>query len=297
MTEKQPEELTETTALATLTRLATALDCAIEDVEVTVLDVNLQRFDLKRDVERLTRDVERLTAERDSVLLTLSKLEMEVAILQGEREAAAQEHDRLATLEAPLQTTWPFVTAADWLMMQQTVLRLREALSACRHPNSTVSPATLTAAQRESVKAQADMLKKESEKRLNTPKIRDTHYTLYQLRYKSCLISEQDWYLMLQLCRELDADVDRHRARISRLEKRLADEAAPELQAKVEELRATMNTMRESIAWKTERIGVLTDALKALDPDAAVLELTNMPNIVVTYSEPEQEQDTESKGV
>ena len=181
MTEKQPEEVTEASALETLQRLATAFDCDIADVEATVLaskkDTDFRIFDLGRDVKRLT-------AERDSVLFTLSKLEMEVAILQGEREAAAQEQDRLATLEAPLQTAWPFVTAVDWLMMQQTVLRLREALSACRHPNSDDDDVIhfLTSAQCESVKAHADMLKTKTERCLDTPNIRDTYHALYKLR-------------------------------------------------------------------------------------------------------------------
>ena len=269
MNEKQPEAVTEATALETLTRLATAFDCAIEDVEVTVLDAKLQRFDLKRDVERLE-------AERDSVLFTLSKLEMEVALLHGEREAAAQEQDRLATLEAPLQTVWPFVTAADWLMMQQTVLRLREALSACRHPNSDDDDVIyfITSAQRESIEAHAAMLKTKTERCLDTPHIRDSYHALRQVRQSIWpSISEHTWQTTLQLCKDFSAEVDRHRARISRLERRLADEAAPELQAKVAELKDTIETMRESIDRKNERIGVLIGALKALDPDAEELKL------------------------
>lgn len=288
MTEKQPEEVTEASALETLQRLATAFDCDIADVEATVLaskkDTDFRIFDLGRDVKRLT-------AERDSVLFTLSKLEMEVAILQGEREAAAQAQDKLATLEAPLQTAWPFVTAADWLVMQQTVLRLREALAACQDPGSDYHNARLTSAQQDTLNAQANMLKKETERCLNTPNIRDTYHALHEVRQSSWPhVSERDWYLTLQLCKKFSADVDAHRARISRLERRLADEAAPELQTKVAELKATMETMRESIDRKNERIGVLTDALKALDADAEELECITMPDITITYSASETKE-------
>ena len=273
MTEKQPTEVTEASALETLTRLATTFTCDIADVEETVVHL-LPPPTYRSQIFRLEEDVKRLTAERDSVLFTLSKLEMEVAILQGEREAAAQAQDKLATLEAPLQTVWPYVTAADWLMMQQTVLRLREALAACQHPNSEYNNPSLTSAQRESVKAHADMLKSKTEKCLDTPNIRDTYHALHKLRQRHWPhVSEYEWRITLQLCKDFSADVDAHRARISRLERRLADEAAPELQAKVAELKETIETMRDSIDRKNERIGVLTDALKALDADAEELEL------------------------
>ena len=275
MTEKQPEAVTEASALETLQRLATSFKCDIADVEETIVCL-LPPPTYRSQIFNLERDVERLTAERDSVLFTLSKLEMEVALLHGEREAAAQEQDRLATLEAPLQTVWPFVTAADWLMMQQTVLRLREALSACRHPNSDDDDnfERILSAQSETVKAHADMLKTKTERCLDTPHITDTYHALYQVRQDSWpYVTEHAWRTTLQLCKDFSAEVDRHRARISRLERRLADEAAPELQAKVAELKDTIETMRESIDRKNERIGVLIGALKALDPDAEELKL------------------------
>lgn len=229
-TEKQTPHVTETSAIATLTRLATRFGCAIEDVEDTVLAAASPPPPKARTrIFHLEQAVKRVEAERDSVLFTLSKLETEVATLQGEREAAALEQDRLAALEAPLQKAWPFITAADWMVMQQTVFRLREALAALRHvnlPDDALTP-TVTSAQRESVNAQADMLKTATEKCLDTPNKTDTYHALYQLRRSHWPhVSEHEWNTLLQTCIVLSEQLDAHRDRINRLERRYADDIA-----------------------------------------------------------------------
>ena len=258
-TEPETAEDTAQAALETLMRLATAFNVDIADVEETVLERASPPPNARVRIFNLEQDVKRVEAERDALLLTLSKLEMEVALLQGEREQAALEQARLATLEAPLQKAWPFVTAADWLAMQQTIFRLREALSALQPPHNSDSfpnnKKPVTEAQRASVKAQAALFQTKTETCLASPNMDNIYHTLYQVRQENWpYVSEEEWDKLLAYCNACVADLDAYKGRISRLEKHAA------------ELEKEKAEMLECLAAKTRRIRELKREL-ALEPE------------------------------